>query len=42
MVLFGTDKPIEERTKKTDGLSTFIVDLRDAQAQGLTIKPLTQ
>lgn len=40
MVLLARTKPIEERTKKTDGLSTFIVDLRDAQAQGLTIKPI--
>ena len=40
MVLLARTKPIEERTKKTDGLSCFIVDLRGAEARGLTIKPI--
>ena len=40
MVLLARTKPVEERTKKTDGLSCFIVDLRGAEARGLTIQPI--
>ena len=40
MVLLARTKPIEERTKKTDGLSCFIVDLRGAEDRGLTIQPI--
>ncbi len=40
MVLLARTKPIEERSSKTDGLSCFIVDLRDAEKRGLTIKPI--
>ncbi len=40
MVLLARTRPIEERTSKTDGLSSFIVDLRGAQERGLTIKPI--
>ncbi len=40
MVMLARTKPIEERTSKTDGLSCFIVDLRDAEACGLSIKPI--
>jgi acyl-CoA dehydrogenase len=40
MVLLARTKPIEERTKKTDGLSCFIVDLRGAEERGLTIQPI--
>ena len=40
MVLLARTKPVEARTKKTDGLSCFIVDLRGAEARGLTIQPI--
>ncbi|MEL6503173.1 MAG: acyl-CoA dehydrogenase family protein [Pseudomonadota bacterium] len=40
MVLLARTKPMEERLKKSDGLSAFLVDLRGAQEQGLTIKPI--
>jgi len=40
MLLLARTKPIEERTSKTDGLSCFIVDLRNAEKLGLTIKPI--
>lgn len=40
MVLLARTKPMEERSSKTDGLSCFIVDLRNAEERGLTIKPI--
>ena len=40
MVLLARTKPIEIRSKKTDGLSAFIVDLRGAQDRGLTIRKI--
>lgn len=40
MVLLARTKPVEERTRKTDGLSAFIVDLRGAQDRGLTIRAI--
>ncbi|MEL7272119.1 MAG: acyl-CoA dehydrogenase family protein [Pseudomonadota bacterium] len=40
MVLLARTKPMEARLKKSDGLSAFLVDLRGAQEQGLTIKPI--
>ncbi|MEM9733300.1 MAG: acyl-CoA dehydrogenase family protein [Pseudomonadota bacterium] len=40
MVLLARTKPIEERLKKSDGLSAFLVDLRGAEDRGLTIKPI--
>lgn len=40
MVLLARTKPIEQRTKKTDGLSAFIVDLRGAERHGLKIQPI--
>lgn len=40
MVLLARTKPIEQCTKKSDGLSAFIVDLRDAIGSGLTIQPI--
>ncbi|MEM1419235.1 MAG: acyl-CoA dehydrogenase family protein [Pseudomonadota bacterium] len=40
MVLLARTKPVEERAKKTDGLSAFIVDLRDAIGNGLTVRPI--
>ncbi|OWU74613.1 acyl-CoA dehydrogenase [Loktanella sp. 22II-4b] len=40
MVLLARTKPIEQRSRKTDGLSAFIVDLRGAEERGLTVKPI--
>ncbi|MEM7216215.1 MAG: acyl-CoA dehydrogenase family protein [Pseudomonadota bacterium] len=40
MVLLARTKPVEERSRKTDGLSAFIVELKDAEARGLTIRPI--
>jgi alkylation response protein AidB-like acyl-CoA dehydrogenase len=40
MLLLARTKSMQERTSKTDGLSWFIVDLRDASSRGLTIKPI--
>lgn len=40
MVLLARTKPISERSSKTDGLSSFIVDLRGAKERGLTIQPI--
>lgn len=40
MVLLARTKPIAERSRKTDGLSCFIVDLRGASSRGLTVQPI--
>ena len=40
MVLLARTTPYDELTNKTEGLSTFVVDLRDAPA-GLEVQPLT-
>ncbi len=40
MLLLARTKPQAESRKKTDGLSTFIVDLNQAKDQGLTIRPI--
>ncbi|MEQ9586393.1 MAG: acyl-CoA dehydrogenase family protein [Parvibaculaceae bacterium] len=40
MLLLARTKSIEARTRKTDGLSAFIVDLRTAVGNGLTISPI--
>jgi alkylation response protein AidB-like acyl-CoA dehydrogenase len=41
MLLLARTTPLDEVEKRTDGLSTFIVDLREAQAAGtLTIRPI--
>ena len=40
MLLLARTKPIAERTRKSDGLSAFIVDLRQAVGDGLTVKPI--
>jgi acyl-CoA dehydrogenase len=39
MVLLARTTPVEEVTKKVDGLSVFLVDLRDA-GDALTIRPI--
>ena len=40
MLLLARTTPREQVEKKTDGLSTFIVDMRQAIGNGLTIRPI--
>ena len=40
MLLIARTTPREEVVKKTDGLSVFLVDLRSAVGNGVTIRPL--
>ena len=40
MLLLARTTPREQAAKRTDGLSTFIVDMRAALGHGLTIRPI--
>jgi acyl-CoA dehydrogenase len=40
MLLLARTTPIEQVKKRTDGLSMFLVDLRDAESRGLTVRPI--
>ena len=40
MVLLARTAPREEVTSKTEGLSLFLVDMREAVGKGMTIKPI--
>ena len=40
MLLLARTTPVEEVKKKTDGLSVFLVDLRETRGKGLEIRPL--
>jgi len=40
MLLLARTTPKDEVTKKGEGLSVFIVDLREAKGKGITIKPI--
>ncbi len=40
MLLLARTTPRDELTKKTEGLSTFIVDMKAALGHGLTIRPI--
>ncbi len=40
MLLLARTNPIEQRNRRSDGLSAFIVDLRQAIGNGLTVKPI--
>lgn len=40
MILLARTTPIDQVTKKTEGMSIFIVDLRDAIGKGLTVRPI--
>ena len=40
MVLLARTTPREEVTSKTEGLSLFLVDMREAVGKGMTIKPI--
>ena len=40
MLLLARTTPLEEVTRKTEGLSVFLVDLNEARGKGLEIRPL--
>src|SRR6201998_4821308 len=40
MILLARTTPKDEAKKRTDGLSVFIVDMREAKKAGLTIRPI--
>jgi acyl-CoA dehydrogenase len=40
MLLLARTTPLPEVKKKTEGLSIFLVDLRDAERKGLTVRPI--
>jgi acyl-CoA dehydrogenase len=40
MILLARTTPIDKVRKKSEGLSVFIVDLRDAVGNGLTVQPI--
>jgi acyl-CoA dehydrogenase len=40
MLLLARTKPIEQCTKRSDGLSVFLIDIREARGHGLDIRPL--
>ncbi|MDP3488864.1 MAG: acyl-CoA dehydrogenase family protein [Phenylobacterium sp.] len=40
MVLLARTTPREQTAKKTEGLSVFLLDMREAVGRGLTIKPI--
>ncbi len=40
MLLLARTTPIEQVTRRTEGLSVFLVDMRDAVGKGMTIRPI--
>ncbi len=40
MILLARTTPRDQVSKRTDGLSVFIVDMQRAQQQGMTVKPI--
>ena len=40
MILLARTTPLAEVKKKTEGMSIFIVDLREAMGKGLTVRPI--
>jgi acyl-CoA dehydrogenase len=40
MILLARTTPLAEVSRKSDGLSVFVVDLRDAIGKGLTVRPI--
>ncbi|ODU54348.1 MAG: acyl-CoA dehydrogenase [Acetobacteraceae bacterium SCN 69-10] len=40
MLLLARTTPLDQVTKKSDGLSVFLVDLREARGNGLEIRPI--
>ena len=40
MILLARTTPLAEVTRRSEGLSVFVVDLRDAVGRGLTVRPI--
>ncbi|MCP5348238.1 MAG: acyl-CoA dehydrogenase family protein [Gammaproteobacteria bacterium] len=40
LLLLARTRPLAEVSRKTDGLSVFLVDMRELRGRGLTIKPI--
>ena len=40
MILLARTTPLEQVKKRSDGLSVFIVDVKDALRQGMTVRPI--
>lgn len=40
MILLARTTPLEDVRKKSEGLSIFLVDVKEAQASGLTVRPI--
>ena len=40
MLLLARTTPLDQVAKKTDGLSVFLIDIRESLGQGMTIRPL--
>ena len=40
MILLARTTPLDQVTRKSEGMSIFIVDLRDAAAKGMTVRPI--
>src|SRR6187401_3598365 len=40
MILLARTTPLAEVTKKTEGMSIFMVDLRQAEKSGMTVRPI--
>ena len=40
MLLVARTTPLEEVKKRTEGLSVFLVDLREAIGHGMTVRPI--
>jgi acyl-CoA dehydrogenase len=40
MLLLARTTPIEQVKRKSEGLSVFLIDLRDAERRGLTVRPI--
>ena len=40
MLLLARTTPLDQVKKRTEGLSVFLIDMREAQGQGMTIRPI--
>ena len=40
MILLARTTPVDQVKKKADGLTTFLVDIKDAMGKGLTVRPI--
>src|SRR5207247_9553166 len=40
MLLLARTTPVDQVKKKTDGLSVFLIDIREAKGNGLDVRPL--